>query len=137
MFRRSPTWTVKVRDRGSSPREEQFKVQSRKRQIRVQCTTAVRDSQFTGEDLGRACKKVVNLRLKIGDLRSAGELRGLGRIRPLEICGHKPPPGNTPGGATRAEFDQDLAGEDVAMEFRLFVQELKGLQADSGVERNR
>ena len=38
------------------------------------------------------------------------------------------------GGATRAAIGQDLAREEVAVEFRLFVQELKGLQADSGVE---
>ena len=29
---------------------------------------------------------------------------------------------------------QDRAGEHVAVEFRLFVQKFKGLQADSGVE---
>jgi hypothetical protein len=40
-------------------------------------------------------------------------------------------------GVTRAAFGQDRAGEDVAVEFAMFVQELKGLQADSGVERNR
>ena len=40
----------------------------------------------------------------------------------------------TLGEATKAGLGQDRAGEDVAVEFRLFVQELKGLQADSGVE---